>query len=151
MTVAEVGTHDIKRLALRGGLAKLVSQAGSSALRLSFVVIAARLLEPEDFGLVAMVTAFTAILDLFATAGLSSAAVQRSVINNKQISTLFWINILFGITLCLLCLLIAPLIVTFYREPRLFWVTVAMGAAFLFNAAGVQFWRCCNGKCATSQ
>ena len=138
MTAAEVGVYDIKRLALRGGLAKLVSQAGSSALRLSFMIVAARLLEPKDFGLVAMVTAVTAILDLFATAGLSSAAVQKSVINNKQISTLFWINILVGIALSLLCLLIAPLVVTFYHEPRLFWVTVAMGAAFLFNAAGVQ-------------
>ena len=96
MSVAEVGMQDIKRLALRGGVAKLISQAGSSALRLSFVVVAARLLEPEDFGLVAMVTAFTAMLDLFATAGLASAAVQRSVIDNKQISTLFWINILVG-------------------------------------------------------
>jgi PST family polysaccharide transporter len=130
--------QDIKRLALRGGLAKLVSQAGSSALRLSFVVVAARLLEPEDFGLVAMVTAFTAMLDLFATAGLASAAVQRSVIDNQQISTLFWINILVGVALNFVCLLIAPLVVTFYHEPRLFWVTVAMGLAFLFNAAGVQ-------------
>jgi O-antigen/teichoic acid export membrane protein len=138
MTVADVGVHDIKRMALRGGLAKLISQAGSSALRLGFLLIAARLLEPNDFGLVAMVTAFTAVLDLFSTVGLSSATVQRSMINNRQISTLFWINIVVGMALSVLCVLIAPLIVAFYHEPRLFWVTVAMGAGFIFNAAGVQ-------------
>ena len=138
MTVAEIGTQDIKRMALRGGLAKLISQAGSFSLRLGFMIVAARLLEPEDFGLVAMVTVVTAILDLFATAGLSSAAVQQSTVNNEQISTLFWINILVGVTLSVLCLLIAPFVVSFYHESRLFWVTVAMGAAFLFNAAGVQ-------------
>jgi PST family polysaccharide transporter len=138
MTVAEVGMQDIKRMALRGGLAKLISQGGSFALRLGFMIVAARLLEPEDFGLVAMVTVVTAVLDLFSTAGLSSAAVQKSTINNEQISTLFWVNILIGVTLSVLCVLIAPLIVAFYHEPRLFWVTVAMGAAFLFNAAGVQ-------------
>jgi O-antigen/teichoic acid export membrane protein len=138
MTVAEIGMQDIKRMALRGGLAKLISQAGSFALRLGFMIVAARLLEPEDFGLVAMVTVVTAILDLFSTAGLSSAAVQKSIINNEQISTLFWINIIVGLILSLLCLLLAPLIVTFYREPRLLWVTVAMGFGCLFNAAGVQ-------------
>jgi len=138
MTAADVGVHDIKRMALRGGLAKLISQAGSSALRLGFLLIAARLLEPNDFGLVAMVTAFTAVLDLFSTVGLSSATVQKSIINNGQISTLFWINILVGVMLSVLCVLIAPLIVAFYHEPRLFWVTVAMGAGFIFNAAGVQ-------------
>ena len=138
VTVAEVGMQDIKRLALRGGLAKLICQAGNSALRLGFLIFAARLLEPEDFGLVAMVAVVTTVLDLFATAGLSLAAVQKSTINNEQISTLFWINILVGVTLSLLCLLMAPALVAFYHEPRLFWVTVAMSAGFLFNAAGVQ-------------
>jgi O-antigen/teichoic acid export membrane protein len=138
MTVAEVEIYDIKRMALRGGLAKLVSQGGSFALRLGFMIVAARLLAPEDFGLVAMVTVVTAILDLFSTAGLSSAAVQKATINAEQISTLFWINIMVGATLGLLCLVIAPFIVAFYHEPRLFWVTVAMGAAFVCNAAGVQ-------------
>ena len=138
MTVAEVGVHDIKRLALRGGLAKLISQAGNSALRFGFLIVAARLLEPKDFGLVAMVTVFTAVLDLFSTAGLSSATVQRSTVNTEQISTLFWINILVGVTLSIVCVLIAPLVVAFYHEPRLFWVTVVMGAGFIFNAAGVQ-------------
>ena len=70
-------------MALRGGLAKLICQAGNLALRLGFMIVAARLLEPEDFGLVAMVTVVTAILDLFATAGLSSAAVQKSTINER--------------------------------------------------------------------
>ncbi len=85
-----------------------------------------------------MVTAFTAVLDLFSTIGLSSAAVQKSIINKEQISTLFWINILVGVTLSILCVLIAPFLVAFYHEPRLFWVTVAMGAGFIFNAAGAQ-------------
>jgi O-antigen/teichoic acid export membrane protein len=130
--------QDLKRLALRGGLAKLFGQAGNFTLRLGFMIVLARLLQPEDFGLVAMVTAVTGVLELFASAGLSMATVQRSMINNEQISTLFWINILVGMMLGLLCLLIAPLLVAFYREPRLFWVIAAIGGGFLFNAAGVQ-------------
>jgi PST family polysaccharide transporter len=119
--------QDLKRLVLRGGLAKLFGQAGIFTLRLGFMIVLARLLQPEDFGLVAMVTAVTGILDLFSSAGLSMATVQRSTINNEQISTLFWINILVGMALSLLCFLIAPLLVAFYREPRLFWITAAIG------------------------
>ena len=129
---------DIKRKVLRGGLAKLCGQVANSALRLGFLAVLARLLDPQDFGLVAMVTFVTAILDLFTTAGLSSAAIQRSTITEEQISTLFWINILVGISLALLCLAIAPVLVAFYHEPRLFWITVAMAAGFVFNSAGVQ-------------
>ena len=129
---------DIKGTALRGGLAKLVGQGGTFALRLGFMAAVARLLEPEDFGLVAMVTVVTAVLELFATAGLSAASVQRSTINDKQISTLFWINVFVGLMLSVTCLLLAPVVTAFYGEPRLFWVTAAMGAGFFFNAAGAQ-------------
>ena len=138
MLTEEFGTQNVKQMALRGGLAKLIGQVGILILRLSFMVIMARVLKPEDFGLVAMVTVITAILDLFATGGLSMATVQKSNISNEQISTLFWINILVGSILCILCVLIAPLLVAFYREPRLFWVTIALGTGFLFNSAGVQ-------------
>jgi O-antigen/teichoic acid export membrane protein len=138
MIEVESGTHHVKRMALRGGLAKLLGQGGNFAVRLGFMVVVARLLKPEDFGLVAMATIITAILELFANAGLSAATVQKSAISNEQISTLFWINICVGVILCALCTLIAPAIVAFYHEPRLFWVTVALGVGFLLNSAGVQ-------------
>ena len=102
------------------------------------MVVLARLLDPEDFGLVAMVAVVTGIYGLFTSAGLSSATVQKATITDEQISTLFWINMLIGTILAFLCVATAPVLVAFYREPRLFWVTVAMAAGFLFNAAGVQ-------------
>lgn len=130
--------QDFKGMALRGGLAKLLGQGGIFALRLTFMMVVARLLQPEDFGLVAMATIVTAVLELFASAGLSMATVQKSTIDSEQISTLFWINLAVGLLLGLLCLLVAPLIVAFYREPRLLWIMVAMGVGFIFSAAGVQ-------------
>jgi PST family polysaccharide transporter len=134
----ENGVHDIKGMALRGGLARLFGQVATSGLRLGFVVVLARLLEPGDFGLVAMVTAVTAVLELFSTLGLSSAAIQKATISEQQMSTLFWINLAIGLLLGLLCVAIAPLLVALYHEPRLFWVTCAMGTAFVFRTAGLQ-------------
>jgi O-antigen/teichoic acid export membrane protein len=130
--------HDLKHKTVRGGFAKLGGQAANSALRLAFLIILTRLLDPADFGLVAMVTAVTGVYGLFSSAGLSSATVQAPTITDEQISTLFWINVLIGAIISLLCFATAPMLVAFYREPRLFWVSVAMAAGFLFSAAGVQ-------------
>ena len=59
-------------------------------------------------------------------------------VTEEQISTLFWINLLVGAILGLLAVAIAPVVVAFYHEPRLFWVTAVLATGFLFNAAGVQ-------------
>jgi PST family polysaccharide transporter len=129
---------DLKQKAIRGGLARLFGQGTNLILRLSFMVAMARLLSPEQFGLVAMTTVITGVFEIFTTAGLSSATIQRASVSEEQISTLFWINVLVGLTLFLLCLATAPLLVAFYHEPRLFWITVTMGAGFVFSASGVQ-------------
>src|SRR5690606_2211318 len=47
-------------------------------------------------------------------------------------------NILVGAALAVLCIASAPLLATFYHEPRLYWVTVVMVAGFIVNALGIQ-------------
>ena len=130
--------QDLKQKTVRGGFAKLCAQAATLALRLGSLVVLARLLNPEDFGLVAMVTAVTGVLNLFRDFGLSTVTVQRTTLTEDQISTLFWINLLIGSVLTCIVLASAPFIAAFYSEPRLLWITVALAVSFLFNAAGVQ-------------
>jgi O-antigen/teichoic acid export membrane protein len=129
---------DLKRKTIRGGFAKLFGQAVNFFLRIVYLVIMARLLDPKDFGLVAMVTAVTGLYGIFASAGLSVASIQKLRIVDQQISTLFWVNILVGTILAFLCLLTAPVLVRFYNEPQLFWLTAASAAGFIINAAAVQ-------------
>jgi len=130
--------HDLKEKTIRGGAARLGSQAACLALRMGALVVLARLLGPRDFGLIGMVTAFTGVLTWFRDFGLSAAAVQRADITGDQHSTLFWINVLLGALLALVTLAAAPAIAAFYREPRLLWVAAVLGTAFLFNAVGIQ-------------
>jgi O-antigen/teichoic acid export membrane protein len=129
---------DLKEKTIRGGLARLTAQGANFALRTISLMVLARLLDPKDFGLVGMVTAFTGVLSLFRDFGLSSAAIQRATVTEEQVSTLFWINILVGALLGVLGIGIAPAIASFYHEPRLIAVTVVLAVGFLFNAAGVQ-------------
>src|SRR5215469_10518386 len=114
---------NLKQITLRGGFAKLFGQGSNFLLRIVFMVTMARLLDPKDFGLIAMVTAVTGVYQLFTTAGLSTATIQKADITEQQVSNLFWLNILVGITLSLLCVATAPMIAKFYNEPRLFWMT----------------------------
>jgi O-antigen/teichoic acid export membrane protein len=133
-----VAPHDLKKKTARGALVSTFGQAANFAFRIGSMVVLARLLNPEDFGLVGMVTACTGFLSLFRDCGLSMATIQRPTISHPQISTLFWINVAVGAILMGLCVAAAPFLTAFYHEPRLFWVTVATGAGFIFNGAAAQ-------------
>jgi O-antigen/teichoic acid export membrane protein len=80
---------DLKAQTIRGGLARLSAQGANFALRVGSLIVLARLLSPNDFGLVSMVTAFTGVLTLFRDFGLSSAAVQHPTVTEEQISAWF--------------------------------------------------------------
>src|SRR5579864_1535682 len=129
---------DLKEKTIRGGLARLCAQGADFTLRLVSLMVLARLLGPKDFGLVGMVTAFTGVLTMFRDFGLSAAAIQRPIVTEEQISTLFWINISVGAGLTVVTVAMAPVIAAFYHEPRLLGVTAALASSFLLNAAGVQ-------------
>ncbi|MGN6306827.1 MAG: lipopolysaccharide biosynthesis protein [Mesorhizobium sp.] len=135
---AKRGHHSLKGEAVQSGLARMVSQGVNLMLRVGYIAILARLLSPSDFGLVAMVVALTGIFDVFTTAGLSSATIQKDDISHAEVSALFWVNILVGTLLMLLCAASAYFISDFYHDPRLIWITVAIAPGFLLNAAGVQ-------------
>jgi len=130
--------HALKEKTIRGGAAKLVGQALGLLLRLGTLVALARILEPGDFGLVAMITAITGVFDIFASGGLSMATIQKADVSHAQLSTLFWINMAIGTLFAALCVASGPLVAAFYQEPRTAWVIAAVAPAFVFNAASVQ-------------
>ena len=102
------------------------------------MVILARLLTPEDFGLIGMVMAFTGLVALIKDAGLSDAAIQSESINQDQMSTLFWINVALGCGLALVCATSGHLIADFYGEPRLVAITLALATTFVFMGLTTQ-------------
>ena len=129
---------DLKERTIRGGSARICSQGASFLLRVGSLMVLARLLDPKDFGLVGMVTAFTGVLSLFRDFGLSAASVQHDHVTEEQTSSLFWINLVTGLVLGLATVCLAPAIGSFYHEPRLVWITTVISAGFVFNGAGVQ-------------
>ncbi|HCF28723.1 MAG TPA: lipopolysaccharide biosynthesis protein, partial [Cyanobacteria bacterium UBA11049] len=79
---------DLKGRSVRGGAVTMVAQGCKFILQMSSTIVLARLLAPQDYGLVGMVTAVTGFIGLFKDMGLSMATVQRAEINHRQVSTL---------------------------------------------------------------
>src|SRR6201981_392729 len=85
-------SKDLGRVALRGGVVSVAMQYGNGALQIVAAIILARLLAPEDFGLVAIVTVLTSFAPLLIDFGLGDATTQKSRITQGQVSSLFWIS-----------------------------------------------------------
>lgn len=130
--------EDFKSTAVRGAFAKLTGQMAVLVFRITNIVVLARLLDPADFGIVAMVTVLTGLCEILNVAGFSTATIQAPSLSRGQISNMFWINAAMGTALALLCAASGPLLAMFYGEPRLVAVAAAMGLGFFINGLGVQ-------------
>ncbi|NHC33846.1 lipopolysaccharide biosynthesis protein [Scytonema millei] len=129
---------DLKKRSIRGGAVVVLTEAFKFCLQMGSIVVLARLLSPEDYGLVGMVNVVMVFLGLFKDFGLSAATIQKTDINHKQVSTLFWINVAMGCILALIVAALAPVVALFYKEPRLTWITVALASGFIFSGLTAQ-------------
>lgn len=122
----------------RSGAITLGAQLTKFCIMMGSTMILARLLTPQDYGLVGMVTVLTGFIALFKDVGLSAATVQRPTITHGQVSTLFWLNVSLGIVTMLAAIGAAPLLARFYHEPRVTAITVGLALTFLLNGFSVQ-------------
>lgn len=129
---------DLKGRSVRGGAVTLSAQGVKFVLQLCSTAVLARLLTPADFGLIAMVAAFTGFVVLFNDLGLSMATVQRAEITHEQVSTLFWINVALSVVLIALAAGLAPMVAWFYGDPRLTWIVLAVAGTFIFGGLTAQ-------------
>jgi len=129
---------DLKRTTVLGGAVTIAAQIADLVLTLLSTVVLARLLTPNDFGVVAMVTVVIGFARVFADMGLSMATIQRSDVTHPQVSTLFWINASIGAFLTAVVAGLGPVLVWFYAEPRLVAVTIVLSSVFFVTGLGVQ-------------
>lgn len=107
-------------------------------IRIGSTAILARLVLPEHFGLVMMVTAVTAVADQFRDLGLSAATVQRKDISHEEVTNLFWINVAAGLSIALLICAVSPIISLYYKESRLTPITCILATNFIWGGLMVQ-------------
>jgi PST family polysaccharide transporter len=124
------------------GLSRHISWTASSQivrqlLQVALGIVLARLLTPEDFGLIGLTIVFTGFAGLFADLGLGAAIVQRADISDQDLNFVFWLNLLTGVVLTLVTIVCAPLVAGFYRDPRLVTITALLGLGPFISSLGL--------------
>lgn len=109
------------------------------------VVILARLLTPEDFGIVVMATLVAGLLQLFADVSVDLLLLRRDSISQRDLNVAWTLQVVAGITISLVLLACSPLLVAYYAEPRvelaLYIVALAPAIAGFENTGVVMFRR----------
>lgn len=98
---------------------RFAERCGAQLVTFIVSIVLARILMPEDYGTVAFVTVFTAIMQVFVDSGLSTALIQKKDADDLDFSSVFYFNFVVCIILYLIMFLAAPLIASFYNMPEL--------------------------------
>ncbi|MBP2234151.1 PST family polysaccharide transporter [Sinorhizobium kostiense] len=122
------------RLALHGGLVTGGAQAVRMAIQFVSVVVLARLLAPEDFGLVASVSPIVAFVGLFQNLGLQQAVIQRKEITERQLNQVFWISTLVGLVCTAVVVALSPAVAAFYGDRRMTAIAIAAALPLLLGS-----------------
>lgn len=95
-----------------------VQRFGSLAIGFISNLVLARLLCPEDFGVIGLIMVFVGIADVLVDGGLGNALIQKKEIDKKDISTVFTTNLLFSTFLFLLLFFLAPAIANYVNVEK---------------------------------
>lgn len=98
---------------------RFAERCGAQFVAFIVSIVLARMLSPEVYGIVALITVFTTILQVFVDSGLGTALIQKKDADDLDFSTVFYANIVFCGILYLLLFWGSPLIAGFYNDASL--------------------------------
>lgn len=98
---------------------RFAERCGAQGVTFIVSIILARLLEPEDYGIIALVTVFTTILQVFVDSGLGCALIQKKDVDDLDFSTVFYFNIFCCCILYIGIFVVSPYIAKYFDMPLL--------------------------------
>ncbi|MDZ7795678.1 MAG: lipopolysaccharide biosynthesis protein [Candidatus Marinimicrobia bacterium] len=128
---------ELKEKAIKGVTWNLMERFGMQGLTFILGVILARLLTPEDYGLIGMMVVFFAVADVFVKSGLGQAYVQKKEVTDLDATTIFYTNLIISALLYVVLWFAAPAISRFYEQPALLDLTRVMGVIVIIHAFNV--------------
>ena len=114
-----------------------MSNGVQQLLNLLFGIFLARLLTPADYGMVGMLTVFSALASILQEGGFISALTNRKKTEHKDYNAVFWFSLLMGTSLYTLLYICAPLIADFYQQPQLTSLARLSFLSFLISSTNV--------------
>ena len=115
-----------------GGLSNGIQQL----IVLAFGIFMMRILDANDYGLVALLTIFTAIVSTIINSGFSIALTNKQDANHQDYNAVFWFTFFVSLFLYIILFFTAPLIANFYNEPTLINLSRVLFISFFFGGIG---------------
>ena len=118
---------------LKGIFYTAISKYSSVIISIALSAVLARLLTPEEFGIVALVSVFTAFFGLLGEMGIGPAIIQKKELSEDDLVSIFNFSILMALFLALFFFLSSGLIADFYEEPKLIPIVKLLSISIFFN------------------
>jgi len=130
---------NIKQKAINGVKWTSLSTIINAIAQLLQISILARFLEPSAFGLLAIITLVIGFSQMFVDMGISTAIIHKQDVSSKQLSTLYWLNILSGFIVYGIIAILAPYIADFYNNENLTDLIRLTSITIVIQSFGKQF------------
>lgn len=128
---------DISNKSLQTTFWALIEKIGLTGVQFFISIILARLLSPQDYGIVALLMVFITIGQVFVDSGFSNALIRKDSCGEKDYSTAFFFNVAVAIIVYFILFFFAPLIASFYNSDILTPVLRVYGLSLLFNSLSI--------------
>lgn len=129
-----MGDQTLKSKTIGSLVWKLLERGGNSFVQLVVQIVMARLLDPQEFGALAVMLVFVNIGNVIVQSGLNTSLVQSEKIDEADISTVFWLSFGSSAILFLAVFFAAPAISEFYAMPHIVWQLRVLGLLLLITA-----------------
>ncbi|MBZ9611729.1 lipopolysaccharide biosynthesis protein [Rheinheimera maricola] len=116
-----------------GSVFMLITRLSIKFIGIISTIFLARLLTPEDFGIVAITVAIYAFIELFGALAFGTALIQQKTSTSDDYNSAWTFNVLFGVIAAISLALIAPLVADFYQDQRLQQVLYVMAFVSLLS------------------
>lgn len=130
-------SDNLKHQAVSGIKWNAIGKFGHQGIQFFVSLVLARLLAPEEFGLISMLLIFMSIANVFIDSGLGLALIQKKECSDVDFSTVFYFNIAVSLFFYLLLFFLAPLIANFYNQPIAENLTRLQALIFFINSFGM--------------
>lgn len=125
---------DIKKTVVSSLIWKFMERIGVQGIQFIVQILLARILLPEDYGLISLVTIFIAIANVFVQSGFNTALIQKKDADEVDFSSVFYLSLGVATIMYILIFFGAPLVSNFYREPELTIVLRVLAITLFFGA-----------------
>lgn len=129
-----IENEEIKSKTIKGLAWRFAERCGAQGVSFIVSIILARLIEPSEYGIIAMITIFIAISQVFVDSGMGNALIQKENADDLDYSSVFYFNIVICVIVYSILFLLAPTIAKFYNNEQLTSVIRVLGIVIIISA-----------------